>query len=133
MKQLVPNKTETAQVIVTKGYKTGFSYILHVAGPIYSSANRDESRRLLELTYRNVIKEADRLKTISELGLASISTGIYGYPLDDAAPLAISTISKELSQARHLQTVVLTMFGKHEFDVFSKALQKWKTKDMHEL
>ncbi|CAF1270354.1 unnamed protein product [Rotaria sordida] len=125
LKQLVPHKTQTAQVIVTKGYKTGFDYILHVAGPVYSSTNRDESRRLLEATYRNVIQEADKLKTVTALALASISTGIYGYPLNDAAPIAISTVARELSQAQNLNTVIFAMFEKREFDrLYTKTLKR---------
>ena len=126
LKQLVPDKTQTAQVIVTKGYKTNFSHILHVAGPVYSSSNPGESRRLLEATYANVVREADQLKTVTALGLASISTGIYGYPLNDAAPIAISKVAEELSKAQHLKTVIFAMFTKHEFDVFTKAYEQWK-------
>ena len=133
LKQLVPDKTETAQVIITKGYKTGFSHILHVAGPVYSSSNRDESQRLLKATYRNVIREADQLKTVSALGLASISTGIYGYPLNDAAPIAISTVAEELSRAENLKTVVFAMFAKKEYDVFTKAYEQWMQKHKKDL
>ena len=133
MKQLVPHKAQRAEVIITKGYKTGFDHILHVAGPVYSSTNRDECRRLLEASYANVVREADRLKTVSALGLASISTGIYGYPLNDAAPLAISTVARELSQAENLKTVVFAMFGKHEFDVFTQAYEYWKRKHEKDL
>lgn len=133
LKQLVPDKTQTAQVIVTKGYKTNFSYILHVAGPVYSSSNHDESRRLLEATYTNLIREADKLKTVTALGLASISTGIYGYPLNDAAPLAISTVARELSKTQNLKTVIFAMFGQHEFDVFKRAYEQWKQKPEKDL
>lgn len=104
-----------------------------MAGPVYSASNRDESRRLLEATYTNVIREADRLKTVTTLGLASISTGIYGYPLNDAAPLAISTVAKELSKAENLKTVIFAMFGKHEFDVFTKAYEQWENKSKRDL
>ncbi|CAF2900470.1 unnamed protein product [Rotaria sp. Silwood2] len=97
------------------------------------STNRDESRRLLEATYTNVIREADQLKTITALGLASISTGIYGYPLNDAAPIAISSVARELSQAENLKTVIFSMFEKREFDVFTKAYEQWKKKDEKDL
>ena len=133
LKQLVPNQARTAEVITTKGYKTGFSHILHVAGPVYSSSARDESRRLLQTTYTNVIRAADQLGTVSALGMASISTGIYGYPLHDAAPLAIETVAHELSHGEHLRTVVFAMFGKQEFDVFTKAYEQWKGKKEKDL
>ena len=126
LKQLVPEKAETAQVVITKGYKTGYSHILHVAGPVYSSKDHEESERLLTATYTNVIREADKLKTITALGIASISTGIYGYPLKDAAPVAISTVARELSTATHLTEVVFAMFGKQEFNVFNEALEEWQ-------
>jgi len=126
LKRLVPYRAQTAQVIVTSGYQTGFSHILHVAGPIYSSSNRDESRNLLEATYTNVIQKADELPETTALGVASISTGIYGYPLNAAAPLAIATVTRELARAQNLKTVVFAMFGQNEFDVFTKALDQWK-------
>ena len=133
MKRLVPNRTRTAQVVVSKGYKTGFEHILHVAGPIYSSAKKDESRRLLEETYTNVVRQADQLEGVTELSLASISTGIYGYPLKDAAALAIETVAKELSRAEKLRTMVFAMFGKGEFDTFNKAYQAWEKTREEEL
>ena len=126
-------KTETAEVIITKGYQTNFSHILHVAGPVYSDSNRDESQRLLELTYKNVIQAADQLKTVSTLALASISTGIYGYPLNDAAPIAISTVARELSRTEHLNTVIFAMFAKREFEIFTKAYEQWKQKPRKDL
>ncbi|CAF0758236.1 unnamed protein product [Adineta ricciae] len=132
LKKLVPTKTQTAEVIVSKGYKTGFSHILHVAGPIYSSSNPDESRKLLEETYTNVIRTADS-QGINALGSASISTGIYGYPLDDAAKVAISTVARELSQSQHLKTVIFAMLGQQEYDVFTKAYQQWKHKHESDL
>ena len=132
LKKLVPTKTQTAEVIVSKGYKTGFSHILHVAGPIYSSSNPDESRKLLEETYTNVIRTADS-QGINALGTASISTGIYGYPLDDAAKVAISTVARELSQSQHLKTVIFAMFGQEEYDVFTKTYQQWKHKHESDL
>lgn len=133
LKQLVPHRTNIAQVVMTKGYKTGFQHILHVAGPIYSSAKKEESRRLLEATYANVIKAADRLEGLTELGIASISTGIYGYPLKDAAPLAIETVARELSKAEQLRTVIFAMFKKEEFDIFNKAYADWERKKSEDL
>ncbi|CAF3978275.1 unnamed protein product [Rotaria sp. Silwood1] len=100
---------------------------------VYSSTNHDESQRLLEATYTNVIREADRLKTVTALGLASISTGIYGYPLNDAASIAISTVARELSQVQNLKTVIFAMFGKSELDVFTKAYEQWKKKHEKDL
>ena len=126
LQRLVPKRTETAQVVITEGYKTGFSHILHVAGPVYSSKDPAESQRLLEATYTNVIREADKLQTITALGIASISTGIYGYPLKDAAPVAISTVARELLNAEHLKTVVFAMFGTQEFNVFNEAFKRWQ-------
>ena len=133
LKKLVPDRTQTAEVVTTKGYNTGYKHILHVAGPIYSVSKQEDCRRLLEATYRNVIKEADSLKYVKELGIASISTGIYGYPLKEAANIAIETVANELSQSQNLQTVIFAMFGEEEFKVFTKAYDQWKDKFQKDL
>lgn len=111
---------------MTKGYNTGFDHILHVAGPVYSSSNPGESQRLLEATYTNLIRAADQLQTVQALGSASISTGIYGYPLEDAAPVAIASVARELAKAQHLREVVFAMFGQREYEMFSSAFERWR-------
>jgi O-acetyl-ADP-ribose deacetylase len=126
LKKLVPDKTRTAEVVMTNGYKTGFARILHVAGPIYWSSQAEQARQLLQETYKNVILKADQSGDISELATASISTGIYGYPLKEAAPLAIRTVAEELSRAKHVKKVIFAMFGSEEFIEFNRALETWK-------
>ncbi|CAF1505998.1 unnamed protein product [Didymodactylos carnosus] len=121
LEEKVPHRAQTGEVIVTKGYKTDFDYILHVAGPLWGGGYHDEESKL-RASYVNAIKEADKLN-IETLAFASISTGIYGYPLDQATPVALETCAYELKTTTTLKNIVFAMFQENEFKTFTKAYE----------
>lgn len=114
--RVAPHGARAGQVVVTPGFRTGFEYILHTAGPIWRGGLNGEPRQLADC-YRNAVREAERLG-IRSLGFCSISTGIYSYPLDRAAPLALETV---VASATQLDRVVFAMFGEREYEVFAQA------------
>ena len=84
---LAPNPVETAQVVVTHGHNLSIPYVFHVAGPRWRDGRHNE-RELLSACYRNCLEEADS-RDLTSIAFCSIATGIYGYPIEDAAPLAV--------------------------------------------
>ena len=80
----------TGDAKITKGYNLPCSYVIHTVGPIYHNGLRGEER-FLENAYRNSLQLAmdHGIRTIA---FPSISTGIYSYPLEDAAEIAIRTV-----------------------------------------
>lgn len=84
----------TGGAVITSGGKLPAKHVIHAVGPIFRGGNRGEPA-LLESAYRESLARAQEtgLKVVS---FPSISTGIYGYPVVQAAPIAIATVWKHL-------------------------------------
>ena len=80
----------TGEAKITKGYNLPCKYVIHTVGPIYQNGHRGEER-LLANAYRNSLQLAMD-QGIRTIAFPSISTGIYSYPLEEAAEIAIRTV-----------------------------------------
>ena len=78
----------TGEAVSTPGFKLKAKYVIHAVGPIYAGRPRDAE--LLRSAYRSCLEEAEKLG-LHSIGLCSISTGIYGYPLNEAVKIAADT------------------------------------------
>ena len=92
----------TGAARITKGYRLPARHVIHAVGPIYQ--RREQDAELLASAYRNSLELAAQhgAKTIA---FSSISTGIYGYPLDQAAPIALQTAKQYLEQHSEIELV----------------------------
>ena len=117
-----PSGAPTGAVIVTEGYASGFRHLLHTPGPVWKGGSKGEPDALAAC-YRNALDAAHDLG-LTSLGLPSISTGIYGYPLYKAAPVAVATVREwvDAHGETSLVRVVFAMFGGEEYAQFKKAL-----------
>ena len=122
LREKAPNGAPTGAVVVTGGHETGFRYLLHTPGPVWKGGSRGEADALAAC-YRNALDAAHGLSLVS-LGLPSISTGIFGYPLDLAAPVAVETVREWIAahESTTLQKVVFAMYGAEEYRIFKKAM-----------
>ncbi len=123
LRRVAPRGAETAEVIATPAFLLPQHWIFHVAGPIYHRYAPEEAARLLALSYRNCLAEADA-RGLESLAFPSLSTGAYGYPIEEAAPLALETACKYLQRTpdTSLKRIVFAMFGASEFAVFGREL-----------
>ena len=130
LEQLAPDGSETSEVIVTKGYNCGFDWVFHVAGPVWKPHNADECDELLRASYENCLIEADD-RNLESLAFPSLSTGVYAFPLERAAPIALQSALDFLREnpQTSLKSVVFAMFGGEEWHVFSRALRKLETRN----
>lgn len=80
----------TGEAKITKGYHLPCDYVIHTVGPIYHNGHRGEAR-LLENAYRNSLQLAVE-HGIRTIAFPSISTGVYSYPLEEAAEIAVWTV-----------------------------------------
>lgn len=113
----------TGSAVVTHAGLLPAQYIFHAVGPRYRDGRHGESD-LLASCYRTCLAfAAERnLKTIS---FPSISTGIYGYPIDEAAELAVRTVADFLQQNRgSLHTVKLIQFSEADHQIYRQHAQK---------
>jgi O-acetyl-ADP-ribose deacetylase len=112
----------TGSAVITGGGSLLAKHVIHAVGPIWSGGN-DGEPRLLESAYASAFRLASENRFRS-VALASISTGIYGYPVDLAAPIALSVAQRALQQTgTSLTEVTWALFSQPAFDAFANALR----------
>lgn len=107
------------EAVITTGGQLPARYVIHTVGPIWRGGNAGEAA-LLKKAYQNSLQLAkDRgLKTIA---FPSISTGAYGYPLEEAAGVALSAIMDYLTANPHFSEVRMVLFNEEIFRVYSRT------------
>ena len=93
-------------------------FVIHTVGPIWHRADPAEADRLLASCYRSSLSEADRIGARS-IAFPAISTGVYGFPPDRAAPLAVSTLR---SAETTVERVLLVAFNETALRLYESAL-----------
>lgn len=111
---------ETGQAVLTDGYKLTARYIIHTAGPVYDEKNPEESRRLLRSSYWNSLQLA-KAHDLKSIAFPLISSGIYGYPKEEAMEVAVETIADFLDESD--MQVYLTVFDDAAFLISGNLLQ----------
>ena len=99
---------ETGKAKITRGYHLPARYVLHTPGPVWSGGGRGEAE-LLAGCYKNCLGLAAQYgcRTVD---FPSISTGVYGYPLDKAAPVALRAILESLEKHPEIERVRMVCF-----------------------
>ncbi|MCG6888473.1 MAG: O-acetyl-ADP-ribose deacetylase [Gammaproteobacteria bacterium] len=108
----------TGEAKLTGGYRLPAGHVIHAVGPVWRGGDQGEDR-LLANCYRNSIRLAEQ-QHLNSIAFPAISCGIYGYPLDAAASIAIESTLLALGDCDHLDQVTFACFG----DDVEKALQK---------
>jgi O-acetyl-ADP-ribose deacetylase len=113
-----PDGLPTGEAVITTAGKMPAKRVIHTVGPVYSRGGRDKAE-LLASCYRNSLRLAveNGLETIA---FPAISTGVYGYPLDEAAKVSSQAIENFLNSNRSLQEVRLVFFSPSDAEVFLK-------------
>ncbi|MDD2394026.1 MAG: macro domain-containing protein [Eubacteriales bacterium] len=104
---------------ITPGFDLPAKHIIHTAGPVYDHRDAQQSENLLRNTYINSLKLAARYKCES-VAFPLISSGVYGYPTDEALRVATSAIQEFISD--HEMDVFLVVFDKEAFTISEKLL-----------
>ena len=112
---------ETGQAKITKGYKLPAKYVIHTPGPIWHGGG-DHEKELLASCYRSCVALAEEYG-LHTLAFPSISTGVYHFPLDLAAPIALETILSFLETAKCVRDVTMVCFDDKTLAAYEKALQ----------
>jgi O-acetyl-ADP-ribose deacetylase len=110
---------ETGDAKITKGYKLKAKHVIHTVGPIYRGGHHGEPR-LLENCYRRCFEVAHE-NGVASLAFPSISTGAYGYPMEEAAQIALKTSVGQLERFPEINRVVFILFSDAALEVFKKA------------
>ncbi len=109
----------TGSAVITSGGKLNARYVIHAVGPRYSGTYRDSE--LLASAYRKTMELCTQNK-ISSLALPSISTGIYGYPVEEASRIALRTVRDYLKDHPEIKLVRFVLFDSGTYRVYEEAL-----------
>ncbi len=112
---------ETGDAKITKGYRLKARHVIHTVGPVYHSAGKG-APELLASCYRRSLEVASGNK-LNSVAFPSISTGAYGYPLEEAAPLALKTVVDYMKGHPDIQLVRFVLYGKDAYQAYEKALK----------
>ncbi len=118
---------DTGKAKITKGYHLPASYVIHTPGPIWHGGNNYEDV-LLKSCYEHCLKLAEREELVS-MAFPSISTGVYGYPVEQAAEIAVKTICDFLKWTKVVKHVVMVCHDDHTMKVYEHALEAYKMKN----
>jgi len=112
----------TGQAVITTGGNLKARHVIHTVGPVWSGGGRNEAG-LLKSAYLESLKLASK-KGLKSVSFPAISTGVYGYPLNEAARVALETAIDYLEEHQEIELVRFVLFGKPMFDVFAEQLKK---------
>ena len=105
---------------ITQGYRLPARFIIHTVGPIWHGGKHDEAQILTDC-YRNSLQLAaeNQIKTIA---FPAISCGAYGYPLEKAAHIAITTTRDFLATNKEIQKVIFVVWGEEVYNAYRRIL-----------
>lgn len=113
---------QTGDAKITKGYNLPARFIIHAVGPVWRGGQNGEPD-LLASCYRRSLELAAE-NGIARLAFPSISTGIYGYPIEQAANVAISTVRESLRDCTTIREVVFCCFSPGDLAVYEEQLRR---------
>jgi O-acetyl-ADP-ribose deacetylase (regulator of RNase III) len=109
------------QAVATPGGRLAAKYVIHTVGPIWSGGHQSEAETLARC-HTESIRVADELQ-LKTIAFPAISTGIYGYPVDQASQVAVASAAAALAQAAHVSEVKFVLFDVGALQNFYRAAQ----------
>lgn len=112
----------TGEARITTGGNLKAKYVIHTVGPIYSGGKQREAE-LLANAYKNSLSLASQYK-LKSVAFPSISTGAYGYPVNEASMVALKTVINYFKTHTDIKLVRFVLFGLKAYQAYDKALQE---------
>jgi len=112
----------TGQAVITTAGNLPAKHVIHTVGPVYRGGTGNEAG-LLENAYRNSLRVASQ-NGCESVAFPSISTGAYGYPVEEAARIALRTAAGYLETHSDIRLVRFVLFSEPDYDVYREALRE---------
>lgn len=109
------------EAVITGGHWLPNKYVIHCLGPVYGRDKPEE--KLLASCYSKALKLAEENK-ISSIAFPAISTGIFGYPVEEAAKVAFSTVIKKIPELKYVKQIVFVLYSNQDLEIHQKVLEK---------
>jgi O-acetyl-ADP-ribose deacetylase len=113
----LPDGLPTGQAVATTAGNLPARWVIHTVGPVY--AKKEDRSHLLASAYRESLRVADELGAAT-VAFPAVSAGVYGWPLDDAARIAVTTVRETESSVREARFV---LFSDEVYEAFARAAQ----------
>ena len=117
-------RVPTGSAAITSGGNLKARYVIHAVGPVYDGTPR--SAELLASAVRSALKMADE-HGLKSIALPAISTGIFGYPMEEAAEVMLRTAIEYLEGETGLERVVFCLYGQPAYRVFEETLRRLRS------
>jgi len=116
---------ETGDAKITRGYRLPAKHVIHTVGPVWHGGSRGEAELLASCYRRSIALAADA--GLESLAFPSISTGVYGYPADLAAPLAVATVRECFDRPSSIGHVIFCCFSADDLRRYEELLRaSWR-------
>jgi O-acetyl-ADP-ribose deacetylase len=112
----------TGEAKITNGYKLPAKHVIHTVGPVWHGGKHNEDE-LLARCYRNALALAEK-HGLHSIAFPAISTGVYSFPVDRAAQIAVREVRTFLEKNQTIEKVLLICFGKEAYQCFQQALKE---------
>ena len=116
------NGCPTGEAKITKGYNLPAKHVIHTVGPIWRGGDNNEDK-LLASCYKNSLRLASK-NNIKSIAFPSISTGVYGYPIEQASNVALKEITNYLKKHQEIEKVKIVCFGKEDLNTYLETYEK---------
>ena len=107
------------QAVATPGGRLAARYVIHTVGPVWYGGEQEEAATLASC-HHQAVRVADELR-LSSIAFPAISTGVYGYPMEQAAEIALASAADALEQAVHVRLLTFVLFDHDAVKHFQQA------------
>jgi O-acetyl-ADP-ribose deacetylase (regulator of RNase III) len=121
-KELPGGTLATGRAVLTPGFELRADFVIHCVGPIYDR-EPDTAAELLASCYRSAL-ELCREHQLESIAFPSISTGVYGYPVEEAAPVALGAVQEHLALTELPRVCRFVLFDEHTLAAYRSAAEK---------
>ncbi|RZJ68916.1 MAG: O-acetyl-ADP-ribose deacetylase [Flavobacterium sp.] len=112
---------KTGQAVITTGGNLPAKFVIHTVGPVWHGGKKQEEESLAN-AYRNSLKIAEQ-NGFETIAFPNISTGVYGFPKDKAAAIAIATVSEFITNSDKITVVTFVCFDDENYSLYNDLLK----------
>jgi O-acetyl-ADP-ribose deacetylase (regulator of RNase III) len=113
---------KTGDAKLTRGYKLPAKFVIHTVGPVWHGGKKGEPELLASCYSKSLTIAAEN--EIRTIAFPSISTGVYGYPIELAAQVAVNTVSEVIKKPSKMEEVLFCCFSPSDLTVYESLLRK---------
>jgi O-acetyl-ADP-ribose deacetylase (regulator of RNase III) len=112
---------QPGEAVITGGHELPNRHVIHVLGPVYGSDKPEDE--LLAQCYRNALSLAEE-HDLKSVAFPSISTGAFGYPVEEAAEVALRTVLEGTENLQSVRRIRFVLYGEENFEAYKRLLQR---------